>query len=69
MAIEDGQVEAPVEFEERHSDLGVKKRDSGLVFSGRTSGIKAKPADDFKMFGRGVLKDGEYELEFGERLG
>lgn len=65
MAVEDGQVEAPVEFEERHSDLRVKKSDSGLILGGGTSGIEAKSADDFKMFGRCVLKDREDEGKFG----
>lgn len=69
MAIEYGQVEAPVEFEERQGDLWVKKRNGDLVFGAGTSGIEAESADDFKMFGRGVLQDGEYELEFGERFG
>lgn len=62
--IEEGQVKAPIELEERHSHLRIKERDSGLIFGSGSSGVKAESADDFKMFGRGVLKDSEDEFKF-----
>ena len=65
MAIVGGQVRAPIEFDERHGDLRVKERYSDMIFFTGASGIKAESADDFKMFGRSVLKDRKDESKFG----
>ena len=65
MAVVGSQVRAPIEFDERHSDLRVKERYSDMIFFARASGVKAESSDDLEMFGRGMLQDREDEGKFG----